>query len=724
MNSKKIKSKLKRIVSAIVALAMTATTFSTFSVAAEQQNVVYPYAVFAVQNVKINTEGFTLNGNAYSKGDFVYTSKNASINGKITDADDIKEKSDNTEDFDVNSDLILIHNKIANKYFSSDCDKKDKDYSLSDVNVNINKSVYVTGKIDLNGNINLNKAVGAVSDIDFSGGTLNGNSTVIYSKFGNINISNNNSSVSGLIYAPFGTVTISGDNFNFDGVIIAENIIIKGKGANINYNKAAAMIVGSESEKLSCDFSDWKYIPDNDKDGLPDLIEKEVGTDPEKEDTDGDKLPDGYEALTLGTDPTKDDTDGNGTKDCDEDQDKDGLTNFEEYNLKTNPNSKDSDKDNLSDGDEINKYKTDPLKKDTDDDGLEDDDEIYLKTDPKNPDTNGNGVKDGDEKFSQTFTHKVKNKDCAVTEVSVSMKGTGNLQKTTTVDSVMNKDMLCTGVVGLVGEPFSVETKSKFDKATLTFKIDKTKLGNTKFDNLMFLWYNEKENNFVELETKLDSAKSTASIETTHFSKYMVVDKQAWFDNWRQIYESYEKLLSTNPSITSICVDCSGSMSTNDPSFQLYDHTSSCYRNLAVQGFADAMLDSDKTSIITFEHFAKEVCSLTNNKDILKNNARFYNGGGTNANSAIDIALKELKNESGNKSIILMSDGDVNVTDANIKLAKDNSVKIHTVGLGSGADNKSLKEYAQKTGGEHFIVKTAAGLEAIYKIYLMIIKPT
>ena len=99
----------------------------------------------------------------------------------------------------------------------------------------------------------------------------------------------------------------------------------------------------------------------------------------------------------------------------------------------------------------------------------------------------------------------------------------------------------------------------------------------------------------------------------------------------------------------------------------------------------------------------------------LKNNARFYNGGGTNANSAIDIALKELKNESGNKSIILMSDGDVNVTDANIKLAKDNSVKIHTVGLGSGADNKSLKEYAQKTGGEHFIVKTAAGLEAIYK---------
>lgn len=116
MNFQKLKSKLKRVVSGTVALALTATTFSTVFVAAEQKNVVYPYAVFAAQNVKINTEGFTLNGNAYTNGDFVYPSKNVNINGKITDADDIKEKSDD-ENFDVNRDLILIHNKITSKYF-------------------------------------------------------------------------------------------------------------------------------------------------------------------------------------------------------------------------------------------------------------------------------------------------------------------------------------------------------------------------------------------------------------------------------------------------------------------------------------------------------------------------------------------------------------------------------------------------------------------------------
>ena len=55
----------------------------------------------------------------------------------------------------------------------------------------------------------------------------------------------------------------------------------------------------------------------------------------------------------------------------------------------------------------------------------------------------------------------------------------------------MNKDILCSEVVGLVGEPFEIKTTSQFDKATLTYVIDKSKLGDTEFDNLLFLWYDE-----------------------------------------------------------------------------------------------------------------------------------------------------------------------------------------------------------------------------------------
>ena len=350
-----------------------------------------------------------------------------------------------------------------------------------------------------------------------------------------------------------------------NGLIIAQNVVIDGYGANINYSSSWAELVGTESEELSWTMDDWQYLADTDDDGLPNLIEKEVGSDPYNPDTDGDNLPDGYEALTLGTDPTKPDTDDNGVLDCDEDFDEDGLTNLQEYELGTEPYNEDTDGDGLKDGEEINTYGTDPLKVDTDDDGLDDGDEIYFETDPLNPDSDGNGISDGDEKRSQTFIHKVENEDCAVTEVHVTMEGTGNLQKTTTVESIMNKDILCSDVVGLVGEPFSIETTSQFDNATLTYVIDKSKLGDTEFDNLLFLWYDEENYNFVELETILDEANSTVTVETTHFSKYMIVNREEWYKAWStELYPSYYDYSPSGLSIV-LVIDCSGSMQYNDP---------------------------------------------------------------------------------------------------------------------------------------------------------------
>ena len=90
--------------------------------------------------------------------------------------------------------------------------------------------------------------------------------------------------------------------------------------------------------------------------------------------------------------------------------------------------------------------------------------------------------------------------------------------------------------VGLIGEPFEIETTSKFDKATLTYVIDKSKLGDTEFDNLLFLWYDEENDNFDELDTILDEENSTVSVETTHFSKYMIVDGKEWYRAWQDIY--------------------------------------------------------------------------------------------------------------------------------------------------------------------------------------------
>lgn len=149
---------------------------------------------------------------------------------------------------------------------------------------------------------------------------------------------------------------------------------------------------------------------DKDADGLGKCDEKQIGTDPNNPDTDGDGLTDGEEFLTYQTNPLVADTDGDGLNDGYEvktsksnplvaDTDGDGLNDGQEVNqYKTNPLVVDSDKDGLTDGDEVLKYKTDPLKADTDADGLTDGDEVLkYKTDPLKADTDGDSLSDSEE---------------------------------------------------------------------------------------------------------------------------------------------------------------------------------------------------------------------------------------------------------------------------------------------------------------------------------------
>ena len=700
----KTKSRLKRTLSGVLALAMTASVAAVMPAAAEE-TAKYPYAVFAADNdagITINTDNFTLNGSAYTNGVFGATAQYPNINGTVTDYDDIEDNTEGeeTEDvFDVNKDMILIHTKLADKYFTENCDTYNEDYTYSDMNININNSVYVTGRLSLDGNISLNNAVGAVSDVDLSGGNLNGNNTVIYSKFGDIDISNSQASVNGLIYAPFGTVTIDCDNFNMNGLIIAQNVVIDGYGANINYSSSWAELVGTESEELSWTMDDWQYLADTDDDGLPNLIEKEVGSDPYNPDTDGDNLPDGYEALTLGTDSTKPDTDDNGVLDCDEDFDEDGLTNLQEYELGTEPYNDDTDGDGLNDGEEINTYITDPLKVDTDDDGLEDGDEIYFETDPLNPDTDGNGVLDGDEKRFQTFIHKVENEDCAVTEVRVSMEGTGNLQKATTVESIMNKDILCSEVVGLVGEPFEIKTTSQFDKATLTYVIDKSKLGDTEFDNLLFLWYDEENDNFVELDTILDEENSTVSVETTHFSKYMIVDGKEWYRAWQDIYTKINESKGQHIPNATVLI----SKSSN-----IYNVNNANRNELIVSNIVDSMSDSDIMSFLTYQNAGGMNTDFTSVKSALKWDPIYYSRT-ANASYGIGLAAVILNDEAMgyNSKIIFITDSSVSVDSRFLKLAINNKIPIYFFCIGD-FNTAALIGYAQLTGGKVYSAKTAA----------------
>ncbi|MDP4117227.1 MAG: OmpA family protein, partial [Bacteroidota bacterium] len=126
---------------------------------------------------------------------------------------------------------------------------------------------------------------------------------------------------------------------------------------------------------------------DADHDGLLNWQEEQLGTNPKNPDTDGDGLSDGDEVMKYHTNPLKADTDGDGLSDYDE---------IMKYH--TNPLKADTDGDGLNDGEEVLTYKTDPLKADTDGDGLSDGDEVMkYKTDPLKIDTDGDGLSDYDE---------------------------------------------------------------------------------------------------------------------------------------------------------------------------------------------------------------------------------------------------------------------------------------------------------------------------------------
>jgi hypothetical protein len=77
------------------------------------------------------------------------------------------------------------------------------------------------------------------------------------------------------------------------------------------------------------------------------------------------------------------------------DRDDDQLSDDRERQLGTDPDRWDTDGDSITDGSEVDGFHTNPLLKDSDGDGIADQIEIWTHTDPNNPDTDGDGLSDG-----------------------------------------------------------------------------------------------------------------------------------------------------------------------------------------------------------------------------------------------------------------------------------------------------------------------------------------
>lgn len=307
--------------------------------------------------------------------------------------------------------------------------------------------------------------------------------------------------------------------------------------------------------------------------------------------------------------------------------------------------------------------------------------------------------------LQQTLSEGVTcNEKPEVTEVTVEFKGNGNINSTTSIENIYGIDMKSSNVVGLIGAPIEITTTSEFDTAEITFSYDKTKLGDTPEENLVIMWYDEEHDwyQIMDKESTLNKTDGTISCVTTHFSKYMVVDKEVWFETWRRTIDYRDGVGEPTYYDFSFIVDTSGSMSGN----------SIKEAKSALHGFIDSLTDQDDGCIVRFENYASLVKGFGSTKAALHSGVdSLYATGGTNVNAGLTAGIDQLINHSSqNKKVaILICDGDVNNVTSVVEKAVKNNIAIYTINVVSSSQ-ATLEWIAKQTGGEYYYAYTAEQL--------------
>jgi hypothetical protein len=103
------------------------------------------------------------------------------------------------------------------------------------------------------------------------------------------------------------------------------------------------------------------------------------------------------------------------------DLDSDGLSNLEEFELSTFPDTEDTDEDGLTDFEEVSTYLTKPLNSDSDSDGLTDGAEVLEHlTDPLVVDSDGDLFSDGDEiNIYETDPNDINSKPESINQIDI-----------------------------------------------------------------------------------------------------------------------------------------------------------------------------------------------------------------------------------------------------------------------------------------------------------------
>lgn len=400
--------------------------------------------------------------------------------------------------------------------------------------------------------------------------------------------------------------------------------------------------------------------------------------------------------------------------DSDEDLDLDGLTNKQEKEYGTNPLLADSDMDGLDDYYEIFASKTDPNKKDTDGDGLSDYDEIELGLDPLKLDSKGDGLSDGE----RQNTYIIKNEN---TGIIIEIIGKGNIA-TTSIDVFKNRTF--EQMDGVLDTVYNFYTKGKMEQANvkIPYHLEEIEKKQLKEEDLSLYYFNEETKELESIPTVIDKKNHLLSATLTHFSKYIIADRNTVLTNTNTnvmfVIDNSVSMYSEAQMIEAGHKESVGAIG-NDVTFKRLTLTSK---------MIDMLTGNYQFGIAEFSGNYVRLNAFTNSKDITKKSISSMkshwnsNGMGTNIVAALDSSINEFNATKDKNYIILLTDG--KNTEGNlsysknsiIRNAKNKDVKICVIGLGMSVDIGDLSEIATQTGCNYYSANNSSALDEIYSI--------
>ena len=329
---------------------------------------------------------------------------------------------------------------------------------------------------------------------------------------------------------------------------------------------------------------------------------------------------------------------------------------------------------------------------DSDSDGASDEWEVVNGSDPN--------------KYNSTFIRtKQVTEDKITASVTVELKG--SQVENLNISPLENTSYFDSSTPGYMGPAFDFDVDGIFDEATISFEFQEDYAANV--TPTIYYW-NEETKHFEELETTVNG--NTASTTVTHFSTYVLLNKQDFDSVWNNEIRPPEDTSNYSGLDVVFVIDSSSSMRSNDPQD---------LRKTAAQAFVNKLSENDRAAVITFDSSARLNQGFTNENNLLIRaiNEVNSNGWSTNLSAGIDLAIKQFSNDDylrddAYKYIIFLTDGNGTYSDTYTSTAANNDIIIYAIGLGNGVEESRLKSIADGTGGKYYFATSADYLGGIY----------